>query len=135
MPREFPRKLRVAAELQRVLNDILHSDIKDSRLKQISISAVDLSGDVSVAKVFFSALVPDSDPEPIIAALGKARGYLRSRAAKLLRLRHIPELRFFQDESAKKGFELTRIIEASAVSRNSITDDADFDDLLSDDLI
>ena len=133
MPREYPRKLRVAAELQRVLNDILHSDIKDPRLKQVSVSAVEISGDVSVAKVFFSALVPDSDPEPIITALGKAKGYLRSRAAKLLRLRHIPELRFLQDEAAKKGFELTRIIEASTVSRHPITDDADFDDIFLDD--
>jgi|TARA_B110000116_G_C16293045_1_gene340293 ribosome-binding factor A len=133
MPREYPRKLRVAAELQRVLNDILHSDIKDPRLKQVSVSEVEISGDVSVAKVFFSTLVPDSDPEPIIAALGKANGYLRSRAAKLLRLRHVPELRFFQDEAAKQGFELTRIIEASAISRNPINDDADFDDFFRDD--
>ena len=134
MPREYPRKLRVAAELQRVLNDILHSDIKDPRLKQVSVSAVEISGDVSVAKVYFSTLVPDSDPQPIITALGKAKGYLRSKAAKLLRLRHIPELRFFQDEAAKKGFELTRMIEASAVSRKPLNNDVDFDDLFRDDL-
>ena len=98
MPRQYPRKLRVAAELQRVLNDILHSKIKDPRLKRITISAVEISGDVSVAKIFFSALVPDSDPEPIIVALDKAKGYLRSKSGSMLRLRHIPELRFFQDE-------------------------------------
>ena len=125
MPRQYPRKLRVAAELQRVLNDILHSKIKDPRLKRITISAVEISGDVSVAKIFFSTLVPDSDPEPIIVALDKAKGYLRSKSGSMLRLRHIPELRFFQDESAKKGFELTQIIEASATLKIPIDDDVD----------
>lgn len=125
MPREYPRKLRVAAELHRVLNSILHSDIKDPRLQHVTISAVEISGDVSVAKVFFSTLVPDSDPKPIILALDKAKGFLRSRSGSLLRLRHVPELRFFQDESAKKGFELTRIIEASTVSQKPIADDVD----------
>ena len=125
MPREYPRKLRVAAELQRVLNDILHTHIKDPRLKHITISAVEISGDVSVAKIFFSTLVPDTDPEPIFIALDKAKGYLRSKSGTLLRLRHIPEMRFFQDESAKKGFELTRIIEASATLTKPIKDSID----------
>ena len=116
MPREYPRKLRVAAELQRVLNDLLLNDIKDPRLDGVSISAVEISGDVSVAKVFFSTLLPDADPEPVTAALEKAKGYLRSRAAKALRIRHVPELRFSQDEATKRGFELTRLIDASAGS-------------------
>lgn len=118
MPREYPRKLRVAAELQRVLNDLLLSDIKDPRLEGVSVSAVEISGDVSVAKVFFSTLLPDADPAPVAAALEKAGGYLRSRAGKLLRLRHVPELRFSQDEAAKRGFELTQLIDASTDRSN-----------------
>ena len=118
MPREYPRKLRVAAELQRVLNDLLRSEIKDPRLEGVNISAVDISGDISVAKVFFSTLQPDEDPEPVTAALKKAGGYLRSRAGKLLRMRHVPELRFSQDEGPKRGFDLTRLIDASTESKS-----------------
>ena len=69
MPREYPRKLRVAVELQRALNDLLLSDIKDPRLRGISVSAVEVSRDVSVAKVYFSALLPDSDLEPAMVCL------------------------------------------------------------------
>lgn len=128
MPREYPRKLRVAAELQRVLNDLLLNDIKDPRLDGVSISAVEISGDVSVAKVFFSTLLPDADPEPVAAALEKAAGYLRSRVGKALRLRHVPELRFAQDEAAKRGFELTQLIESSAGPRTDTAESLDGDE-------
>lgn len=116
MPREYPRKLRVAAELQRVLNDLLRSDVKDPRLEGVSISAVEISRDVRVAKVFFSTLRPDDDPEPVTVALQKAGGYLRSRAGKSLRMRHVPELRFAQDEGPKRGLEITQLIDASTQS-------------------
>ena len=122
MSREYPRKLRVAVELQRALNDLLLSDIKDPRLRSISVSAVEVSRDVSVAKVYFSTLLPDSDPEPAMAALGKASGFLRSRIGKLLRMRHVPELRFAPDEAAKRGFELTRLIDSAASSHNSLAE-------------
>lgn len=123
MPRGYPRKLRVAAELQRVLNDLLLNDIKDPRLDGVSISAVEISGDVSVAKVFFSTLLPDADSEPVTEALEKANGYLRSRVAKMLKIRHVPELRFSQDESTKRGIELTRLIDAGAGTREDVSED------------
>jgi ribosome-binding factor A len=119
MPREYPRKLRVAVELQRALNDLLLSDIKDPRLKGVSISAVEVSRDVSVAKVYFSTLLPDSDPEPAMVALDKARGFLRSRIGKLLHMRHAPELRFSPDEAAKRGFEISQLIDSTRSSYNS----------------
>ena len=116
MPRDFPRKHRVAAELQRVLNDLLRSEIKDPRLAGVNISAVEISGDISVAKVYFSTLEPDADPEPVNLALKSAGGHLRSRAGKLLRMRHIPELRFAQDDGPRRGFDLTQLIKASTES-------------------
>ena len=122
MPREYPRKLRVANELRRVLNDILRDDIKDPRLQQVSVSQVELSGDIGVAKVFFSTLVPDSDLDPIIVALEKARGYLRSRAGELLFLRHIPELRFYEDKATKHGFKLTQLLDKTKKTSNQLID-------------
>ena len=113
----------MAAKLQRVLNDLLLNDIKDPRLDGVSISAVEISGDVSVAKVFFSTLLPDADSEPVTRALEKAKGYLRTRAAKALEIRHVPELRFSQDESTKRGFELTRLIDAGAGTREDVSED------------
>lgn len=120
MPRDYPRKLRVAAELQRVLNALLSNEVKDPRLVGVTISAVDLSGDISVAKVAFSTLRPDEDPDPVVTALKKAGGFLRSRAGQILNMRRVPELRFEQDQRARQGLELTRLIdEAVAKDRHA----------------
>ena len=123
MPREFPRKLRVAAELQRVLNALLSGEVKDPRLAGVTISAIDLSGDISVAKVAFSTLEPDADPEPVLSALKKAGGFLRSRTGQILGMRRVPELRFEQDRGARQGIELTRLID-EAVSKDHETEEA-----------
>ena len=107
------RKLRVASQLQRALNDLLRGDVKDPRLQGVSVTEVRVSGDIRVARVFFSTLDPDADPEPVFASLERASGFIRSRVARMLRLRHTPELRFFLDEGSRRGFELTRLIDAA----------------------
>ena len=108
------RKLRVASQLQRVLNDLLQNDVKDPRLQGVGVSAVEVSGDIRVARVYVNTLDPDADPEPVMASLERANGYLRSRVAAQLRLRHTPELRFCLDVGTRRGVELTRLIDAAA---------------------
>lgn len=113
MPREFSRNLRVGAELQRLLNELMQTEIKDPRLEGVRVHEVELSRDLGVAKVFYGMLEPDRDVAPVEAGLNKARGYLRSRAARALNLRRMPELRFIHDTSAERGIELSRLIEQS----------------------
>ena len=69
MPQDFARHLRVGSELHRIINLLLQDEIKDPRLKSVRVSDVDLSGDLGVARVFYSSLDPDCDPAPIDAAL------------------------------------------------------------------
>ncbi len=113
MPREFARHLRVGAELQRILNELLQAEVKDPRLKDVRVSEVELSGDLGVARVFYSALDPDADPAPIEAAFARAAPFIRSRVGREARLRRVPELRFEPDTSARRGFEITRLIDES----------------------
>lgn len=122
MPRDFPRKLRVAAEVQRVLNTLLSGEVKDPRLAGVTISAVDLSGDVSVARVAFSTLDPDDDPEPAAEGLRKAGGFMRSRLGQILSMRRVPELRFEHDEGARHGHELSRLIDEVVAKDRDNTD-------------
>jgi ribosome-binding factor A len=107
---ERSRHLRVAAELQRVVNDLLQSDVKDPRLEGVRISEVDLSGDLGVAKLFYSTLDPDEDCAPIDRALRKAAGFLRTRVAHEIRLRRTPELKFLHDTTARQASELSRLL-------------------------
>ena len=113
MPREYSRHLRVGAELKRVLNALLQSGVKDPRLDGVRVNEVALSGDLGVAKVFYSTLDPDDDPAPVEQAFETASGFLRLSVGRQLRLRRVPELRFNHDRSARHALELTRLIDES----------------------
>ena len=65
MPREFARKHRIAAEIQRLLNELLLAEVKDPRLKEARVSEVEVSGDLSLATVHFNTLGLVDDPAPI----------------------------------------------------------------------
>jgi ribosome-binding factor A len=110
MLRERGRHLRVAAELQRVVNELLQLEVKDPRLDGVRISAVEVSGDLGVAKLFYGTLHPDDSLDPIEQALRAAAGFIRGRVGHAIRLRRVPELRFVHDESARRGADLSRLI-------------------------
>lgn len=95
----------------RVLSELLRYETKDPGLADVSLTAVDLSRDLSVARVYFSLLNPDDDPGPAEAALKRAAGFLRSKLGAELMVRHVPELRFSHDDSIAHGAEITRLIE------------------------
>ena len=64
MPREFSRNQRLGAQMLRILSELLRFETKDPALSEVSLTAVELSRDLSVAKVYFSLLNPDDDPQP-----------------------------------------------------------------------
>jgi ribosome-binding factor A len=123
MPREFARHLRVGAELMRILNDLLQFDVKDPRLKGVRVSEVEVSGDLGVARVYYSTLEPDADTAPVEAAFASAAPFMRSRAGKEIKLRRVPELRFEPDASAREGLRISRLIDASASAGEKPTAD------------
>jgi ribosome-binding factor A len=110
MLRERNRHLRVATELTRVVNALLQAEVKDPRLQGVTISATEVSGDLGVARLFYSTLDPDGNCAPVEQALRSAAGFLRGRVAQEIRLRYMPELRFVHDEAARRGAEVSRIL-------------------------
>ena len=116
MARESSRKNKIAAEIQRLVNELLRSEVKDPRLAGATVSAVEVSGDFGVATIFFSTIALDGDPADIREGFKKARGFLRGRVAQALGLRRVPELRFRHDTSAHRGVELGRLIDEAAAS-------------------
>ena len=95
----------------RSLNSLLRFESKDPRLSGVSLTAVDLSRDLSVARVYFSMLNPDDDPGPAQDGLERAAGFLRSKLGSELTVRHVPELRFHHDDSIAHGAEISRLID------------------------
>jgi len=116
MPREFSRNQRLGAQILRSLSELLRLETKDPALSSISLTAVDLTRDLSVAKIHFSLLDPNGDPQPAIDGLKRASGFLRVKLGSRLKVRHIPELRFSHDVSAARSDEISRLIDSATKS-------------------
>lgn len=111
MPKDFSRTRRVAEQMQRELALLLQREIRDPRLAGVTISGVDVSRDLAVAKVYFTLLDDKVDPAEARQALDKASGFLRHALGESLVLRSLPELRFIYDETLVRGTELTNLID------------------------
>ena len=111
MPREFTRNQRLGNQVLRTLNELLRFETKDPRLEGVTLTVVDLSRDLSVARVYFSTLDPDADPAPVQQGLEKAAGFLRGKLGQAIKVRHVPELRFEHDDSAAEGQRISDLIE------------------------
>ncbi len=112
MPREFSRSQRLGAQILRSLSELLRFETKDPAISTVSLTAVDLTRDLSVAKVYFSLLNPDDDPQPALAGLERAAGFLRGKLAGKLSVRNMPELRFMHDDTAAHGAAISRLIDS-----------------------
>ena len=112
MAKAFNRSSRVGHELQKEIAIILQREIKDPRLGMVTVSGVDISRDLSYAKVFVTFL-NDDDPQVIeqgLTVLNDAKGYIRTLIGKAMRLRIIPEIKFLYDESLVKGMQMSNLV-------------------------
>ena len=110
MPREVPRARRVAEQVQRILSEMLRRDVRDPRLKPLTITHVKLSPDLSHAWVYYSPLAADSHDALQREILEEASVYLRGPLGRALRLRLSPELHFQPDEELERGNRLEDLI-------------------------
>ncbi len=116
MRKEFPRNYRIADQIQRELSSLVRTEVKDPGLSHLlTISAVDVSRDLSVARVYITVL-EETQREISMIALQRAGGFLRSQLAARLSLRAVPQLRFYYDESVERGEHLTNLIDAAVKS-------------------
>lgn len=93
------RSERVAAEIQRLIGQVLVQDVRDERAATANVTRVKVTPDLRLARVYFALLAKDpGDPEETRAALGRAAPYLRRRIAHDLGMRYTPDLEFFFDE-------------------------------------
>ena len=122
--RGFARTDRVAEQIRRDLSELIRSEIRDPRVQQVSLTAVEVTPDYAHAKVFYTALVGESEREALAKGLKRASGFLRHELSRQLLLRTVPELHFEYDTSVERGMSLSSLID-SAVARTA--DDADGD--------
>ncbi|NIF22602.1 MULTISPECIES: 30S ribosome-binding factor RbfA [Pantoea] len=121
MAKEFGRPQRVSQELQKEIAMILQREIKDPRLgMMVTVSGVEVSRDLAYAKVFVTFL-NDKDEEQVklgLKALKEATGYIRILLGKAMRLRIVPDLTFFYDNSLIEGMRMSNLV--TNVVRNDV---------------
>lgn len=111
MAREFSRTRRIAQQLQQELAQVLQRDMKDPRIGMVTVNDVDVSRDLSYAKVYVTFF--DEDEKRVqekLAALETAAGYVRSLVAGRMKLRVMPELRFIYDASLVEGMRMSNLV-------------------------
>ncbi len=114
MPREFSRSTRVAEQIRREISELVRTAVKDPAARVVTITGVDVTRDISVARVHFSLL--DDNPEAVAAAtaaLDRASGFLRRELGQAMQLRHVPQLRFHYDRSLAEGARMDALIAAA----------------------
>ena len=112
--REFSRTDRVAQQIQKEIAVILQREIKDPRLGFVTVSAVEVSRDLSYAKIFVTVLnTSDEDKtKQSVQILNDATGYIRSILGKRIRARIMPELRFVVDTSLLEGMRISNLVDS-----------------------
>ena len=111
MAKEFSRTRRIGQQLQQELAQVLHRDIKDPRVGMVTVNDVEVSRDLSYAKVFVTFFEEDEKiVEEKLEALSSAAGYIRSLVAGRMKLRVMPELRFIYDASLVEGMRMSNLV-------------------------
>ncbi|WP_115719383.1 30S ribosome-binding factor RbfA [Gallaecimonas mangrovi] len=117
MAREVSRTRRVGQELQREIAMILQREVKDPRVGMVTVSGVEVSRDLSHAKIFITLFEQNEDKvKETLKGLAEAKPYIRSLVGSRLRLRIVPELKFVHDTSLIEGMRISNAVSQAIAS-------------------
>lgn len=108
--RSFQRADRLSKQLLQVLSEALLTQVRDPRVSSVQVTAVNITSDLSYARVFYILMDATHPTEEVQRSLERAAGFLRSHVGQELRLRHIPELVFSYDESIERGRRMEQLL-------------------------
>ncbi|NLW96574.1 30S ribosome-binding factor RbfA [Luteimonas wenzhouensis] len=109
MNRSFHRTDRVAAQLRRELGTLVREAVAEHGLPSVSVSDVEVTRDLAHARVFVTALQSERASEAL-EGLKAAAPEIRFRLARLVKLRHVPELHFHYDDSVDRGERIDALL-------------------------
>ncbi|HHW93604.1 MAG TPA: 30S ribosome-binding factor RbfA [Clostridiaceae bacterium] len=110
---------RYGDEVYRILADIIYKKINDPRISGIaSLTGVEVSGDLTVARVFYSVYGSDEDRKKASDAFDRAKGFLRKELASRMRSKKVPRLVFMEDMSLRYGESIDRLLKSVAGIRD-----------------
>lgn len=111
MPKDYLRTERIGEQIHRELAELISREIKDPRVGMVTISGVDVSADLSHAKVWFTVLGDEAGVAHTSEGLRRAAGFLRRELGRRLHIRIIPELHFHFDNTQARAARLDALID------------------------
>ncbi len=109
--RHSARSARIGDEIQREISQLLRDEVKDPRVGKVTVTHVEVTPDLSHAKVLVTDLAGREHAGDTVAALARTAGFLRSELARRLSLYTVPQLAFVYDDSIESGLELSQLID------------------------
>lgn len=105
------RDKKIAEEIRREVSQILLFEIRDPRVMGVSVTGVKITPDLSLARVYFA--LPGAEERREAASLGlkKSAGYVRHLLAERIRIKFIPQIEFFYDESLELEKKINNLFE------------------------
>jgi ribosome-binding factor A len=125
--KDYSRTQRVGDHLQQEVARLVQLELRDPRLKLVSITGVDVSRDLAHAKVFFTQLGIDDKEDGAKSAevLNRAAGFIRSEIARGSTMRTVPKLHFRFDESVGRGRDMEALLKSVKSADESLSDQID----------
>lgn len=111
MAREFSRARRVEEQIKRELASMINREVDQPGLGMVTFTAVDLTSDLSSAKVYYTLLASDLDQKQSEKALNDSSSHLRHCLSKIMTLRSVPVLKFFYDVSIERGNKMESLLD------------------------
>ncbi len=105
------RRERLAEAMREVLSEVLLTEVKDPRLAGVVISAVELSGDLKLARAYFSVIGDDERERQAADGLAQARGFLRRECGRRMRIHNPPEVEFRRDKGFERADRIARVLD------------------------
>jgi ribosome-binding factor A len=118
------RVQRVAEQIRAELSEVLREEVRDPRLRLITITRVKLAVDLGAATIFYSPLGEDPDEArqaELAEAMASVSGFLRRQLSRRMKLRHTPELRFVFDDSIAEGSHMLSLIRSLDIQPEPVT--------------
>jgi ribosome-binding factor A len=104
------RLARVAEVIREVASETILFELRDPRVKNVTVTRAEVSGDLQHAKVYVSVMGSPKEADLTMHGLRHAAGFIQSKLADRLKTRFTPVLSFVLDEGVKKSIEMTRIL-------------------------
>lgn len=125
----FKRATRVADQIRMEIADILMRKTKDPRIGVVTVTDVEVTDDLRLARVFVTVLGDEGTQKGALMGLEKAAGFIRSELGRRVQLRYTPELVFLRDLTGARGDRVLSLLEqARAQEREAGDKEADVDE-------